>query len=176
MPSDAIEVADADPAWPAQYAEEVEAIRHALGSHGAALQFEHIGSTAVPGLAAKPIIDVLLIPPEGEWPDEIIRTTLERLGYVSWDSNPNPRHLFFVKGMPPFGACRTHHVHVRPRADAIPILAFRDRLRTQPESAGAYERLKRELAARYPTDREAYTHGKDAFVSAVLSGIDTPAT
>lgn len=83
---------------------------------------------------------------------------------------------FFVKGMPPFGDRRTHHVHVRPRADALPILTFRDQLRSHPEFARAYERLKRELAARFRTDREAYTHGKDAFISAVLSNADPPAT
>lgn len=176
MTVDLVELVAADPAWPARYATEIESIRRALGPSGPLLRFEHIGSTAVPGLAAKPIIDVLLIPAEGEWPETILRTTLSALGYVWWDGNPNPRHLFFVKGMPPFGDRRTHHVHVRPRMDAIPLLTFRDQLRARPELAGAYERLKLELAARFPADREAYTHGKDAFVSAILSGVDTPAT
>jgi GrpB-like predicted nucleotidyltransferase (UPF0157 family) len=174
--ADVVEIVDSDPSWPARFAEEVVAIRRALGPEGPALQYEHIGSTAVPGLAAKPIIDVLLVPADGEWPGERIRAALTPLGYLYWDDNPNPRHLFFVKGMPPIGTRRTHHVHVRPRADAAPILTFRDRLRARPELARAYERLKRELAARHPTDREAYTRGKDAFVSAVLAGDDGPAS
>jgi GrpB-like predicted nucleotidyltransferase (UPF0157 family) len=175
MTGDTVEVIAADPAWSARYAEEVAAIRRTFGPNGPAVQYEHIGSTAVPGLAAKSIIDVLLIPAEGDWPADHIRVALAQLDYVYWEDNPNPRHLFFVKGMPPFGDGRTHHVHVRPPVDAAPILIFRDRLRARPELAHAYERLKRDLAMRYPDDREAYTHGKDAFVSAVLAGIDPPA-
>jgi GrpB-like predicted nucleotidyltransferase (UPF0157 family) len=173
---DRVEIVDPDPSWPARFAEEAAAIQHALGPNGPTLQYEHIGSTAVPGLAAKPIIDALLIPADGEWPQERIRAALTRLGYVHWDANPNPQHLFFVKGMPPFGTRRTHHVHVRPWVDAAPILTFRDRLRARPELARAYERLKQTLVACYPTDREAYTQGKDAFVAAVLAGNDAPAT
>lgn len=176
MDGDIIEVIAADPVWPARYAEEAAAIRRALGPDGPTLQYEHIGSTAVPGLAAKPIIDLLLIPADGEWPAARLRATLAQLDYVHWEDNPDPRHLFFVKGMPPFGERRTHHVHVRPRADAAPILTFRDRLRARPELAQAYERLKRTLAARHPDDREAYTRGKDAFVSAVVAGIEPSAT
>ena len=76
--------------------------------------------------------------------------------------------MFFVKGMPPYETRRTHHLHVRIPADAAAELAFRDRLRSDGALARRYERLKEELAARYPTDREAYTEGKTAFVAAAL--------
>ena len=169
MSSDFVAVEPADPKWPALYVKEVEAIRASLGPDGPRLQFEHVGSTAVPGLAAKPIIDLLLIPTDGTWPRETIRAALATLNYVFWENNPDPHHLFFVKGMPPFGTRRTHHVHVRPPVSAAPILAFRDRLRARPDVAHAYEALKRELANHFPTDREAYTRGKDRFVACALA-------
>jgi GrpB-like predicted nucleotidyltransferase (UPF0157 family) len=71
--------------------------------------------------------------------------------------------------MPPFGTGRTHHVHVRPRARAAPIIAFRDCLRASAALARRYETLKRELIVKFRTDREAYTRGKDAFVASVLA-------
>lgn len=169
MSSDIVAVEPADPKWPVLYLKEAEAIRASLGPAGLRLRFEHVGSTAVPGLAAKPIIDLLLIPTDGTWPRETIRATLTTLDYVFWEENPDPHHLFFVKGMPPFGARRTHHVHVRPPVSAAPILAFRDRLRARPDVAHAYEALKRELATRFPADREAYTRGKDQFVARALA-------
>ena len=77
--------------------------------------------------------------------------------------------MFFVKGMPPFGARRSHHVHVtEPDGEMWQRLAFRDYLRTHPAEAAAYERLKRQLATEHRTDREAYTDGKSAYVESVL--------
>jgi len=169
MSSDIVAVEPADPKWPALYLKEAEAIRASLGPAGPRLWFEHVRSTAVPGLAAKPIIDLLLIPTDGTWPGEILRATLATLDYVFWDGNPDPHHLFFVKGMPPFGTRRTHHVHVRSPESAAPILAFRDRLRARPDVAHAYEALKRELATRFLADREAYTRGKDQFIARALA-------
>ena len=77
--------------------------------------------------------------------------------------------MFFVKGMPPFGSRRTHHVHVRLPDDAARELAFRDLLRAHPALAREYEQLKERLAARYPTDRDAYTAGKTAFITEALA-------
>jgi GrpB-like predicted nucleotidyltransferase (UPF0157 family) len=148
---------------------EAIAILAALARAVTGVTVEHVGSTAVPGLAAKPVIDLLLIPPEGTWPRDTLVETLSSLGYVFWAENPDPEHLFFVKGMPPYGTGRTHHVHVRPRARAAAVLTFRDYLRARPDVAHEYETLKRELAARYPTDRDAYTRGKDAFVARALA-------
>jgi GrpB-like predicted nucleotidyltransferase (UPF0157 family) len=83
--------------------------------------------------------------------------------------------MFFVKGMPPFGPRRTHHVHVRTPDDASPALAFCEYLRRHPEEVARYARLKRDLAARHPTDREAYTAGKDEFVAEVVRRLgDSP--
>lgn len=174
MATDHVEIVPADPSWPTLYAREVDAICQVLGTSGLHLQCEHVGSTAVPGLAAKPIIDILVVPPDDAWPREELRAALALLGYVFWEENPDPTHLFFVKGMPPFGDRRTHHVHVRPSAPAQAMLAFRDTLRARPDVAGAYEALKRDLARRFPAGREAYTRGKSEFIRHVLADPDGP--
>ncbi|WP_034085416.1 GrpB family protein, partial [Pseudomonas aeruginosa] len=89
-------------------------------------------------------------------------------GYQFWRENPNTQRMFFVKGMPPFGHGRTHHVHVMPLAQADRYLLFRDWLRNHPDDAHLYAETKHALARRYPTDREAYTRGKDEVVARIL--------
>lgn len=121
----------------------------------------------MPGLKAKPIIDILLLPPpDADW--QSLVAPLEALGYQYWRDNPAPQRMFFVKGMPPRGQGRTHHVHVMNLADADRHLIFRNWLRNHPQDAAEYQRLKEQLAERFPTDREAYTQGKDALVARIL--------
>lgn len=164
--ADRIGLSEPDPRWPALFAAEAGSIRAALDADPLP-RIEHVGSTAVPGLAAKPIIDMLLIPePEADWSRFV--DPLESLGYVYWAENPRTDRMFFVKGMPPHGPARTHHVHVRRSSDAADALLFRDHLIGHADVAARYEALKRELAERHPTDREAYTSGKGAFVETVL--------
>ncbi len=163
---DRIEIVPADPRWPEAFAVEAARIRAVL-AHQGEVTLEHIGSTAVPGLAAKPVIDLLLTEPDAtRWPQ--FTEPLQGLGYVLWADNPRRDRLFFVKGMPPFGARRTHHLHVRTPADAQRELAFRDWLRTHADDAARYAALKRELAIAHAADREAYTDGKTAFIEAIL--------
>jgi GrpB-like predicted nucleotidyltransferase (UPF0157 family) len=123
---DRVELVDYDPSWPAQYEAEAGAIRATLAGI-TAFELVHFGSTAIPGLAAKPIIDIMLVAPDpGEWPRLI--EPIKSLGYVFWADNPRRDRLFFVKGMPPFGARRTHHLHVRTPEDARTALVFCDEL------------------------------------------------
>ena len=132
-----------------------------------AFHLEHFGSTAVPNVRSKPIIDIMIVhSTPALWPQLI--SPIESLGYAYWAENPRKDRLFFVKGMPPFGPRRTHHVHVRLPHDAESELAFRNLLRANPALARKYELLKDSLAERYPTDREAYTEGKTAFISEAL--------
>ena len=166
---DRVVVEPYNPNWPAAFQAEATAIRAILPPEVSA-RIEHFGSTAVPGLAAKPIIDILLINPDrAQWP--LLINPLASLEYVYWADNPNRERLFFVKGMPPFGQGRSHHVHVRTPDDAQAALLFRDYLRAHPEIANRYETLKRSLAAAHTTDREGYTAAKGEFVRAVLSQI-----
>lgn len=168
--ADRIELVDTDPSWPEQYEKEAEALRAVLRPFDD-FRLEHFGSTAVPNVRAKPIIDILLIHPEREiWAQFV--TPICSLGYVYWAENPRKDRMFFVKGMPPFGARRSHHIHVRTPEDAAKELAFRNALRADPALAHEYEKLKQALAERHATDRDAYTEGKTAFVREALKGKD----
>lgn len=164
--ADVIEIQSYDPQWPLRFSEEAARLRSVLPAD-LNVTLEHFGSTAVPGLAAKPILDMMLIAPEqAQWQSVI--APLEFLGYLYWAENPRPDRMFFVKGMPPFGRKRSHHVHVRLPQDAERELGFRDYLRQHPETAAQYAVLKQELAARFHCDREAYTQAKTPFIEAVL--------
>jgi len=169
---DRVELVAYDPSWPARYEAEAGAIRAALAGL-ADFELVHFGSTAIPGLAAKPIIDIMLISgDQAAWPALI--EPIKALGYVFWADNPRRDRLFFVKGMPPFGTRRTHHVHVRTPEDARTALLFCAHLRRHPEEAARYAALKRELSARYPTDRDAYTEGKARYVDDIVRKAGTP--
>ncbi|NNC73846.1 MAG: GrpB family protein [Sphingomonadaceae bacterium] len=168
---DRIEIVDPDPAWPDAYAAERRRIEAALdGTKWLAI--EHYGSTAVPGLPAKPIIDILMAVPSLDAAREAFPGRLAQLDYVFWSDNPKLDRLYFVKGMPPYGAKRTHHLHVCERPSAMwSQLGFRDYLRDHPDEAARYALLKRELAARHADDRDAYTDGKGDFIGAVMERI-----
>lgn len=160
-----IRVVDHDPAWPQLFGLEAVALDVAIGPWVTG-GIHHVGSTAVPGLAAKPIIDILVGVESLEASRPCIEL-LQPLQYVYAPYLPEVMH-WFCKPNP---ARRTHHLHLVPTGSARyrDELAFRDRLRADPELALAYEHLKRELAARFPDDREAYTEGKAAFVQAVIA-------
>ncbi len=163
---DPVEIHPPDPSWPARFEAEAAAIRSVLGERFT-YAVHHVGSTAVPGLAAKPIIDIVLeVADRACWASLV--EPFQGLGYVYWDTNPDTSKMFFVKGKPPFGTGRTHHLHVHTPDAVADILRFRDHLIAHPEEAARYEALKRELAARFPKDRDGYTKAKREFVHAVL--------
>lgn len=163
MSDDEIELVLYDAAWPARFLEEAGRLRSALGD--VLLALEHIGSTAVPGLAAKPILDILglirAVPPA---PETIL--SLSSLGYTSLGENGIPGRHFFRKGRP-----RSHHLHLVAAGNPVwdRHLAFRDSLRARPADALAYERLKRDLALKFRSDRERYSAGKSDFIEAILA-------
>jgi GrpB-like predicted nucleotidyltransferase (UPF0157 family) len=166
---DEVELVSHDPAWAPMYEAEAERL-HAALPEGLVLKMEHFGSTAVPGLLAKPVIDILVAVSSIEDARETAVGPLEALGYLFWYENPKRHRLFFVKGLPPRAARRTHHVHmIEPSAEMWNMLLFRDILRADPEEAARYAALKRELAVRHREDREAYTDAKGAHVAAVLA-------
>lgn len=158
-----IEVVSYDPAWPAHFEDEKGRIVQALGTLLAVL--EHGGSTAVPGLAAKPVIDMwaLLRGPLGS--TEI--RAMGDIGYEHFGEYGIAGRDYFVKSSPPF--C---HLHCYPEGhpDWNRHIAFRDWLRANPHGAQAYGELKRALALRFSRDRAAYTEAKSDFIESVVAG------
>jgi GrpB-like predicted nucleotidyltransferase (UPF0157 family) len=153
-----------DAAWPALYAAEVARLEPILITHGVTLRFEHMGSTAVPGLAAKPILDILA----GRQTDgerAAIVAALQAGGYIFRGEQGIIGRDFFRRGDP-----RQYHLHLAAIGSTFwnDQRTFRDHLRAHADASAAYEALKRELAARYPRDREAYIEGKTAFVKGIL--------
>jgi GrpB-like predicted nucleotidyltransferase (UPF0157 family) len=162
-----IEIVAYDPTWPELFAEVGRRLRGALGQ--VALRIDHIGSTSVPGLAAKPIIDVQISVASFE-PLEAFKRPLERLGYVYRADNTERTKRYFRE---PPGRRRTH-VHVR-RAGSFSeqwALLFRDYLRAHPAVAAEYEGVKRRLAAELGGDRHAYTNAKVPFLWQVIRQAD----
>ncbi|MEO8152559.1 MAG: GrpB family protein [Rhizobacter sp.] len=165
-----IEVVSYRTDWPVQFEAERKLLETAL-SPWLVGEIEHIGSTAVPGLAAKPLIDIMapVESLEGSLPAiEAARS----LGYHFYPYMPETMH-WFCKPSP---AHRTHHLHLVPYGSPRwrQALAFRDALRASKELAAEYATLKFQLAERYRNDREAYTQTKSVFVDRVLSGLAKP--
>jgi GrpB-like predicted nucleotidyltransferase (UPF0157 family) len=157
-------IVDYDPRWPAAFAALRDRLAAALGPLAVAI--EHVGSTAVPGLAAKPIVDLdVVIATPGD-----LAAVVERLASLGYDHQGDlgvPGRDAFAS--PPGGP--PHHLYVCPAGSPALArhLALRDRLRAEPEAAAAYADLKRTLAARFGGDRVGYTEAKTAFIDAVLA-------
>jgi len=163
-----VKIAPYDPQWPVLFRQEKE---HLLSCLPSALvqRIEHFGSTAVPGLAAKPIVDMLVEVTDLQATRSQIAPVLEAQGYdYFWrpthgDDGP-PFYAWFIKRHPQTGA-RTHHIHmVEADFESWDSLLFRDYLIEHPQAAREYESLKIHLASSYPNDRVAYTEGKTEFV------------
>ena len=165
---DDVEIVPYEPAWPDLFATEAARLRGVLDP-GDVLGIQHFGSTAVPGLAAKPIIDILIAVRSLATAKATMIEPIRGLGYAWWAENPKTDRMFFVKGMPPYGKRRTHHVHLTESAGEMwqRRLPFRDYLRANPDEARRYEELKYDLAARYPTDREQYTDAKTEYIERI---------
>lgn len=152
-----------DPRWPAIYEEERLRVAAVLGA--AAERIEHIGSTAVPGLSAKPIIDILVAAARLGPPVAYIGP-LQRLGYTYFPILGNAHRHTFGRGTP-----HTHHLHIVERGgeEHTRPLAFRDYLRAHPEAACQYESLKRNLADRFCNDRQSYNTAKSDFIRSIVA-------
>jgi GrpB-like predicted nucleotidyltransferase (UPF0157 family) len=165
--SDPIEIVSYNPTWPKRFAAQAASLREALGS--VAQRIDHVGSTSVPGLAAKPVIDVQISVLSFE-PLDAFRLPLERLGYVYRADNPDRAKRYFRETP---GQRRTHlHVRRTGSFDEQLNLLFRDYLRTHAEEVAAYAARKRQLAARFHEDRAAYTDAKGPFIWRVLRRAD----
>jgi GrpB-like predicted nucleotidyltransferase (UPF0157 family) len=163
-----LDIVDYDPRWPAMYEAERDRLASALGPR--ARRIEHNGSTSVPGLAAKPIIDIQISVATLS-PLQPLVDALAPLGYVHV---PHADDAFCPFLHRPVAWPHTYHVHFVEAGglEERRTLAFRDYLRAHDEAAREYEQLKRALAAQTdatdPAAREAYAHAKSAFIERIL--------
>lgn len=153
-------IVDYDPGWPVRYESKGERVRLALGA--AALRIEHIGSTAVPGLAAKPVIDLLVTVDDPE-DDAALVPAMESAGYFLRVREAGHR-MFRTSG-------RDVHIHVWAGSDpeVERYLRFRDQLRQSTEDRLAYEHLKRKLAKRGWADMNDYADAKTELIASILN-------
>lgn len=152
-----------DPAWPAAFAREAQVLAAAL--HALPHEVHHIGSTAIAGMPAKPVIDMLLLVDDLAALDRHAGA-LVHAGYEAKGEFGIPQRRYFRKHSA--AGVRTHHLHAFERGStgAERHLAFRDYMNAEPAAAQAYAALKAELVARHPGDVDAYIAGKQAFVAA----------
>lgn len=152
------------PEWHTAYASEAARLRERLGDRLCGI--EHVGSTAVEGLPAKPVVDILGLVADLKTARELV-SSLSAAGYEHRPGDVSGR-VFLAKGPP---SDRSHYLSLTPAGGRVhrEQVAFRDYLRAHPRTAARYARLKRELAARYPEDRDGYTAAKGPFVADVLA-------
>lgn len=157
-----VRLATHDERWHGLFAEEAERLRAAAGEY--VLAVEHVGSTAVCGLSAKPVIDIAVAVREIKDAGKCV-APLRRIGYEYRGEQGIPGRHYFVKGVP-----RTHHLHMLESSSDVwrNHLLFRDYLLRHRGAAEEYEELKKGLAEKYSDNREAYTEGKAAFIEGVL--------
>lgn len=165
--TDRVIIVPYNPQWPKLFQQIGTALRLALG--GAALRIDHIGSTSVPGLDAKPVIDIQISVLALE-PVDSYRLPLEGLGYVFKVDNPDLSKRYFREEP---GQRRTH-IHVRQAGSWAQqgALLFRDYLRTHAEDAQRYAALKYRLAEQFGEDRLGYTDAKGSFIWEVIQKAD----
>lgn len=161
-----IEIAPYDPEWPELFEHEAEFLRRKLPP-SLVIRVEHFGSTAIAGVASKPVIDILVEVSSLEETQKQIVPLLEAEGYdYFWRTDRPPPYAWFIKRNSK--GKRTHHIHmVEADSRLWERLYFRDFLREFPGEAQRYQALKLSLSAKYPHDRIAYTEGKTDYVTAV---------
>ena len=164
-----VSVLEYDPAWPGRFAAERETLEATLAPWLAG-SIEHVGSTAVQGLCAKPVIDIMVPVRSLEDSRPSIPVLEERHGYTHWPYKADVMHWFCK----PSEVLRTHHLHLIPVESDLfrERLFFRDALREDSELRQRYASLKRRLAEQFSNDREAYTQAKGPFVAEVVARIN----
>ncbi len=170
MPVDRIQIVEYSPLWPSQFGEEAGVIGAVLGT--LARRIDHVGSTAVPGLAAKPVIDIQVSVASLQ-PGGAFDNLLARIGYTHLDVGEfDAVYPFYQR---PDDWPTTHHLHLCrvESAEELKHLVFRDYLRNHPQTARAYEALKRSLAAAQQgttlEDRERYSQAKTPFIADIVA-------
>jgi len=171
-PNVKVVIVDYDPEWPALFEAERKRIMEALGDPDA--NMVHMGSTSVPGLGAKPIIDMMMGVGGKEEADRL-QKALEGVGYTDVTPEPDDTEWFYCLG---YGTRDLyHHLHlvVEGSRHWRRQLAFRDYLRAHPDTAEEYHEVKKRLADHYGENRTGYTDAKTEFITGVLKKVDASA-
>lgn len=157
-----VELVPHDEQWHRIFAEEEARLRDVIGEF--VTRIEHVGSTSICGIAAKPILDIAAAVSDKMNAERCV-APLENIGYEYRGENGIEGRFYFVKGKP-----RTHHLHIllSDSDEWRNHLFFRDYLRQNPKAAAAYDKLKKELARKFKSDRDAYLDGKGGFVERIL--------
>ena len=151
-----------DPEWARIYEGERARIEAAIGVH--VLDIQHVGSTSIPGIAAKPIVDIA-IGVESYEGARVCIAPLEALGYTYHGEHGIPGRHYFTRGDPTLYHVHMHEVTSRAWGN---LVLFRDYILAHPKEAQAYLELKQRMAERHRRDRRAYTDGKAAFIERIL--------
>lgn len=163
-------IVDYDPEWPRLYEEERFRLNAVLGPTVGTI--EHMGSTSVPGLGAKPIIDIMVGVRDRAEAD-LFQRQLEPAGYLDVTPEPGETEWFYCLGRGTRDLYYHVHLVVEGSSHWRRQLAFRDHLRENPGVAAEYNELKRRLADDYGEDREGYTEAKTEFITRVLRKVDS---
>ena len=168
-----LRLVDYDPAWPARFTAEAARVARAIGAHARAI--EHVGSTAVPGLAGKPVLD-LAVAVESEAAADACVGPLEALGYeYRGPHGDDPRRRYYVRDVAAERVAQLH-LYILPAPAWDEHLAFRDALRADPALAAAYAAEKRRVAEAVAWDKSAYSLAKGPFIRRVLDRLPPPGT
>jgi len=165
LPSETVWMCPYAPEWQDLYLAEEARLYGCIGDY--VLDIQHVGSTSIPGLTAKPILDIAISVADFEEARYCIQP-IERLGYRYHGEYGIPRRHYFTKGDP-----MTHHVHMveSQSENWVTMISFRDHLRENSVLAEQYASLKLHLAKQFPRDRPAYQNGKEEFIRQVLSAV-----
>lgn len=162
LPGGSLELVPYHDEWPCLFEREKRRLQEVVGQH--VLEVQHIGSTAIPGMIAKPILDIGVAVADFE-EARVCAEPIEALGYTYRGEHGIPQRHYFVKGDP-----RTHHIHMveihHPGWESSRL--FRDYLIEHPEAAEEYASLKRRLAEVHANDRHAYGEGKGPFIERIV--------
>jgi GrpB-like predicted nucleotidyltransferase (UPF0157 family) len=170
LESGVVRLVEYDARWPGLFAAERQRIREQCGTLPA-LSLEHVGGTSIPGMCAKPVLDMAAGQPRATSTMDYV-AALERAGYEHRGERGVPGRQFFRRGQP-----RAYHVHLVEEGGPLwrDCVALRDYLRAHAEAARRFADLKRVLAARFPEDREAYTNAKSSHILEILRLAGGPA-
>ena len=168
LESGVVRLVEYDARWPGLFAAEWQRIHDACGT--LALRLEHVGGTSIPGMCAKPVLDIAAGRPRYISAEDYV-DALRQAGYEHRGERGVPGRQFFCRGQP-----RAYHVHLVEEGGPLwrEYLVLRDHLRAHPKAARQFADLKRALAARFPEDREGYVNAKSAHVQEILRLAGTP--